>query len=305
MRRRFISALLGSAVILVATSASAAAQEVPPPAVPTAETGAPQIGPDGPAQRPDMVFDDAWVSLGVGAGMGPSYTGSDDYVLIPAPIFQGKIGGVSFSPRPAGLAVNVLSGASSGKIGFSFGPAFRLRSDRANQIEDEIVELAGELETAFEVGAAAGVSLSGVMSQFDSLSFGVDTRWDVAGAHSGMVVEPSVTYFTPLSRGIATSLSVSAAYGDDSFNDYYFTVGTAQSAASGLATYQADGGFNSLGTNLLLAVDLDGNLQNGGLSVVAITGYSRLLGDAKATPYTSVRGSADQFIGIAGIAYTF
>ena len=294
MNYRRYCALIGLAALWGANPANAQSEgttaAVQPPV---------QAGP------PASVFDGDWVTLGVGVGVGPSYAGSDDYVLIPAPVIQGKIGGIGVTPRPAGLALNVLDDVGSDKIGLSFGPTFRLRNDRADQIEDEVVKLAGELDRAFEIGVAAGISTSGVLNPFDSLSVNVDTRWDVAGAHDGMVVEPSVTYFTPLNRGLAASLTFSAAYADDDFNDYYFTVDADQSLASGLAPFQADGGFNSVGTNLLLAADFDGNLLNGGFSAVVITGYSRLLGDAKNTPYTSIRGSADQFIGIVGIAYTF
>jgi outer membrane scaffolding protein for murein synthesis (MipA/OmpV family) len=36
-----------------------------------------------------------------------------------------------------------------------------------------------------------------------------------------------------------------------------------------------------------------------------IGGYSRMLGDAKRSPYTSIRGSADQWFAAVGIGYTF
>lgn len=307
MNRCFLSQASGAAAILMAAhmSTTAAAQEVPPPVGPQAEVPSVSAASEQPGGPPDNVYDDTWISIGVGAGLGASYSGSDDYVVFPAPLIQGKIGGVRISPRPAGLALDLIDSSDSDGPNFDLGPSFRLRSDRADQIADEVVELAGELDRAFEVGVTAGVGLPKLLNPFDSLTLSVDTRWDVAGAHSGMVVEPSVTYFTPLSRGIAASLSVSAQYADDSFNDYYYTVDAVQSAATGLAPYQADGGFNSLGTNLLLAVDFDGNLQNGGFSAVVIGGYSRLIGDAKDTPYTSVRGSADQFLGALGIGYTF
>ncbi|MGB5779726.1 MipA/OmpV family protein [Allopontixanthobacter sediminis] len=293
MHRRFTSAALASAAICLAAAASgAAAQDSPPP-----------VGP--PEAPEETVYDDNWISLGVGAGLGPSYSGSDDYVLFPAPIVQGKVAGIGISPRPAGLALDVIDDAPGSPVNFSFGPSFRMRSDRASRIEDEVVELAGELDRAWEVGVSAGISKPALLNPYDSLSFGVDARWDVAGAHGGMVLEPGVSYFTPLNRGMAAALSVSAEYADDDFNSYYYTVDAAQSAASGLDQYQADAGFNSVGTNLLLAIDLDGNLQNGGISAVLIGGYSRLLGDAKNTPYTSERGSADQFFGAVGIGYTF
>lgn len=264
----------------------------------------PAAGPPPGIDMDDSVFDDNWLSVGVGVGIGPSYDGSDDYVAFPAPIVQGKLGGVGISPRPAGLALDFIPDGDNGP-NFALGPSVRLRNDRADQIEDEVVELAGELDRAFEVGVATGVSFPKVLNPFDSLSFNLDARWDVAGAHDGMVIEPGVTYFTPLNRGMAASLSVSGEFVDDDFADYYYSVSPDQSAASGLPQFQADGGLNSLGTNLLLAIDLDGNLANGGLSAVVIGGYSRLFGDAKRTPYTSIRGSADQFFGAVGVGYTF
>ena len=264
----------------------------------------PAAGPPAGIDMDDSVFDDNWLSVGVGVGIGPSYDGSDDYVLFPAPIVQGKLGGVGISPRPAGLALDFIPDGDNGP-NFALGPSVRLRNDRADQIEDEVVKLAGELDRAFEVGVATGVSFPKVLNPFDSLSFNLDARWDVAGAHDGMVIEPGVTYFTPLNRGLAASLSVSGEFVDDDFADYYYSVSPDQSAASGLPQYQADGGLNSLGANLLLAIDLDGNLANGGISAVVIGGYSRLLSDAKNTPYTSIRGSADQFFGAVGVGYTF
>ncbi|MDZ4307536.1 MipA/OmpV family protein [Allopontixanthobacter sp.] len=293
MYRHFMSAALASAAICPAAAASgAAAQDAPPPT--------------GPPEDPESdVYDDTWMSIGIGAGLGPSYSGSDDFVLFPAPILQGRVGGIGISPRPAGLALDLIDDAPGSAVNFYVGPSFRLRSDRANQIGDEVVKLAGKLERAYEVGFSAGISKPALLNPYDSISFGVDTRWDVAGAHSGMVVEPGVSYFTPLSRGMAAVLSVSAEYADNDYNSYYYTVDAAQSAASGLNLYEADGGFNSVGTNLLLSMDLDGNLLNGGMSVVLIGGYSRLLGDAKNTPYTSERGSTDQFFGAVGISYTF
>ena len=65
------------------------------------------------------------------------------------------------------------------------------------------------------------------------------------------------------------------------------------------------GGFTKAGATLLLAYDLDGDLTNKGFGIFGVLGYSRVLGDAKRSPFTSVRGSADQFLAGAGIGYTF
>lgn len=252
----------------------------------------------------DTVYDDTWLSVGVGVGYGPSYDGSDDYVAFPLPIVQGRVAGIAIQPRPAGIALDFVPDAEHGP-GFALGPVARVRTNRARQIKDPVVAAAGELDTAIELGVAAGVSLPRVLNPYDSLTFGVDALWDVAGAHRGRTLTPSVTYFTPLSRGIAASLSFSAEHADDDFAQYYYSVSTAQSAASGLPRFTADGGFTKAGATMLLGFDFDGDLTNGGIAAVVIGGHSRMLGDAKDTPYTALRGSTGQWFGAVGVGYTF
>lgn len=250
------------------------------------------------------VYDGDWFSVGGGIGYGPSYDGSDDYTAYPVPLVQGSLGGVGIQPRPAGIALDFIPDAKN-SVGFAFGPVAKLRLNRSRQIKDPVVEAAGKLKKAIEVGANAGVSVPGVLNPYDSLSAGVDVLWDVNGAHKGMTISPTVSYFTPLSRGIAASLSLSAEHGDDDFADYYYSVSPTQSLTSGLPTYTASGGWTKAGATLLTGFDLDGDLTNGGLAVVLVGGYSRMLGDAKDTPYTSIRGSADQWFAAAGIGFTF
>ena len=60
------------------------------------------------------MFDDTWLSIGIGAGYGPSYEGSDDYVLYPAPLIQGRIAGVGIQPRPAGIALDFIPDPTAG-----------------------------------------------------------------------------------------------------------------------------------------------------------------------------------------------
>lgn len=268
-----------------------------------------EIDTEGPGiDIDDTVFAGDFVSIGVGAALNPSYTGSDDYVISVLPIVQASVWGIDINPRAGGVTIDFLPDAETGP-GFDLGIAARLRSNRASQVEDEVVLQYGELDRAIEVGPAAGVSFPQVLNPYDSLTISVDALFDVSGAHDGYTINPSVTYFTPLSRSIAASLSVGAEWADEDFQDYYFRVDPLAftgTGASPLPAYEPDGGgFTSVGTNLLVAFDLDGDLTNGGLGLVLIGGYSRLLGDAKDNPFTSVRGSADQFLLAAGLGYTF
>lgn len=309
--RKFVSILGAFAAITLSAPALAQNADEAPEGPPSdAMTNAAQSA-EGPPAGPfgeDSVFDDTWLTVGLGASITPSYSGSDDYVFFPVPLLVGRVGGVGIAPSAAGITLDLLSKPPSGPqqgASFALGPTFRFRNDRADQIEDEVVRAAGELDRAIEIGVSGGVTIPAMIHSFDSLTLSTAVRWDVAGAHSGMLIEPSITYFTPLNRGTALQISAGASISDDSFAQYYYDVSPAQSAASGLPLFTADGGLNSFGTNALLAVDLDGNAMNGGLGIFAIGGYSRLVGDAKNTPYTSVRGSADQFFGALGLAYTF
>jgi outer membrane scaffolding protein for murein synthesis (MipA/OmpV family) len=297
----------GARTPAIAAFVLAAAPEAASEAVVTSQPANPASPSSGPP--PATVFDETWLTIGLGAGLTPSYAGSNDYIANPVPLIIGRVAGIGISPSGAGLVFDLNSrspsAAPSKGVRVSFGPAFRLRNDRANRISDDVVARAGELDTALEVGAAAGVGFPGVLNRYDQLTIAVQARWDVLGAHDGMIIEPQIGYRTPLSRSIILQVQASAEFVDDSFADYYFAISPAQSAATGLPQFAAEGGLNRVGTTMILARDLDRDLQNGGLSVFGIGGYSRLMGDSADTPFTSVRGSADQFLAGLGLAYTF
>lgn len=303
---------LDAETFTLAASGVETSDEVKADVAALAEGAEQQQGQSGGSRRsfplPKIVFDDTWATVGIGAGLVPSYAGSDDYIIFPLPLLAGRIGGVGISPNGPGFALD-LSGPApaigASKPRFFGGPAFRIRNDRANQVEDEVVELAEDLDFAFELGAQAGVSFPGVFNPLDTVTLTTQVRWDVAGAHDGMLVEPSIGYTRPFGPGIRFQTSIGAQFVDDSFADYYYTVTPAQSAATGLPLFTADGGLNSVSSTTTLAFDLDGNGLNGGLSVFTVLGYTRLIGDAKDTPFTSIRGDANNFIGGLGLAYTF
>lgn len=303
MTTRFATATaMALAVTSLALPGLAAAQDASAPPATDAEAAE---SVDAAGFTDGSALDGDFLTIGVGGGLTPSYDGSDDYVLTPVPLVQGSLGGIGISPRPGGVALDFINDGDGDGPYFNLGPALRIRANRTGNIQDEVVELLPERDTAIEVGASAGVSFPGVLHGFDTLSLSTDVRWDVAGAHDGMVVEPSISYLTPLSQGTVAILGVSASWADDDFADYYYTVTPADALASGLPAYDAEGGLRSAGVTLLVAQDLNGNVLDGGLSLFAIGGYTRLLNDAADNPLTEIRGSADQFLGGLGLAYTF
>ena len=265
----------------------------------------PAVAQNGPPGPPDSVFDDTYATVGLGVTYSPSYDGSDDYGFSVLPVVTGSVAGIDFVPRGPGFAVNVIPDRAEAKIDFLFGPVVTASFDRVNDIKDPVVNLLGELDTAIEVGPTAGIKINRITNPFDSLTAAVDVKWDIAGAHNGRTIAPSLTYFTPVSRGAAISLVVNAEHVDDDFSRYYYNISPAGSAASGLPTYTAGDGWKSVGGTVFGVIDLDGNALNGGLGLILLGGYTRLLGDAKRSPITSIRGSADQWFGAVGLGYTF
>lgn len=252
------------------------------------------------------VFAGDWLTLGLGMGYAPSYEGSGDYVLFPAPLAQGSVSGFEFGARGPGLYVDLVRDANSGSnIKFIAGPLVRVRLERNSRINDPVVALLGKREVAIEVGATAGISFTKVLNPYDQLTIAADAQWDVAGAHGGRLISPGVTYSTPLSRALFTSLSLSATHADNDYANTYFSVDASGSAASGLPVYQAGSGWKSYGASLLGGYDLSSNALDGGWSIFGLTSYSKLTGDAKRSPVTSIRGDADQWFFAGGISYTF
>jgi outer membrane scaffolding protein for murein synthesis (MipA/OmpV family) len=255
-----------------------------------------------PADQGKLAGD--YLIVGAGAGYGPSYEGSNDYRIFPVPLVQGRLGGVGIGPRAGGVALDFIPDRP-GKVGFNLGIASKIRLNRARQTNDPVVDRLGKLKTAVEVGPTIGLTFPHVLNAYDRFSVTTDFLWDVAGAHKGMVIDPLVSYSTPLSRGILANLSANAEWGDGKFSRYNYSVTPAGSLASGLPVFTARHGFNKAGARLLVGFDLDGDITNGGPAIFVLGGYTRMLGDARRTPITRIRGSANQLMAVAGLAYTF
>ena len=271
---------------------------------------APAFAQDGEApatERPNRdAFARDWVTVGLGAGYGPSYDGSDEYVLFPAPLVQGSVKGIDFGARGPGLYVDLIADGNSDKdVKFLAGPLVRFRMDRNSNVKDPVVRLLGKEDVAIEVGATAGVSFSKILNPLDTVTISSDIQWDVAGAHKGRIISPSIAYSTPLSKAIFTMFSLSATHVDGNYADTYFSIDQGGSIASGLPLFDAKSGWKSYGVSLLGAVDLSGNARDGGWGIYGFINYSRLINDAARSPVTSLRGDASQWFMAAGVSYTF
>ncbi|MEA3080737.1 MAG: MipA family protein [Sphingomonadales bacterium] len=242
------------------------------------------------------------VTIGLGAAVMPDYEGSNDYHVIPMGAIRGKVGGISFTSRGTYFYVDVVP--HSGKFDFNAGPIVGARFNSRRHIADPVVKLLPNTKTAIEAGGFVGVSAHGLTNPYDTLAFRLDVLHDVAGAHKSTTFSPNVEFSTPLSRRTYASLNLGAEFVSNKYADYYYSIAPAGSLASGLPVFNAGGGMKDWKAALLLNQSITGDLLHG-FSVFGFGQYSKLVGDFKRSPIVSQRGSASQWLGAAGVAYTW
>ena len=244
---------------------------------------------------------DYWQLAG-GVGYTPDYEGSDDYRLIPAAALRARVAGIEISSNSTYLYVDVIP--SGEKMDILLGPIAGVRLNRSSKIKDDVVDLLPERKTAFEVGGFGGVAFKGLTNPYDALTLRLDVVKDVGNAHESTVITPTIDFGTPLSRRTYVGASLSAEWAGGGYADYYYSITPAEAITSGLAPYDADGGFKSWRLGLLVNQSITGDLT-GGLSIFGTGSYSHLAGDFKDSPIVDDRGSASQWLAAVGLAYTF
>lgn len=245
------------------------------------------------------------LTLGLGAAMAPSYEGSDDYIIVPAGLAFGKVGGFAYYSRATTLYLDLIRDPYDARVDIAVGPVANLRVDRANRIKDAQVRALGELDYAIEAGAFAGIALNRVLHEYDTVTARISWIHDVTDTHDSFIVTPALEYGTPLSRKAYVGLQLSADYVGEDFAATYYGVTPAGAAASGLSPFAIDEGWKNARVSLLGSYKLQGDLTTGGLGIFAIASYSSMLGEFKDSPLVSEAGDADQYFVGGGLTYTF
>lgn len=270
-------------------------------------TASPALAQEAPASppppSPEEITSRDTFTLGVGAGMTADYEGSNDYRFIPAAAIRGQYKGFAFSTRGLYLYVDVIPD-SSAKVQFNAGPIIGVRLNRTRKVKDDIVNLLPRKKTAVEGGAFAGVTVKGVTNPYGALSLRLDVLHDFAKAHKSTIVSPNIDFSTPLSMTTYVSASAGLDFVSNRYADYYFSISPAEALLTGLPAYDPDGGMKNWKLGLLVNQSLSGNLLQG-LSAFGTAQYSRLVGDFKDSPIVAERGSPNQWLFAAGLAYTW
>lgn len=257
-----------------------------------------------PPPSPEEMVNRDTLTVGLGGALVPDYEGSDDYRALPAAAIRGKYHGFSFSTRGLYLYVDAIPDRSS-SVEFDAGPIVGVRLNRTrHKLKDDVVDLLPVKKTAIEAGGFVGATFHGVTNPYGTLALRFDVLHDFGSAHKSTIFSPNVDFSTPLSQSTFVSASAGMNFVSNRFADYYFSIDPGESLVTGLPTFNAGGGLKDFNVGLLLNQSLTGNLLHG-LSAFGTVNYSRLVGDFKRSPIVSDRGSANQWLFAAGLAYTW
>ncbi len=233
---------------------------------------------------------------GLGVGLVPDYFGSDEYTLGVAPTARFQLGN---SDRYIRLLANELSANFLDNRNWQLGPVVLYRFGR-DDVDDDVVGRMRDIENNIEMGIVGGWTW--IDSPDPRHRFNVSAQFlqDVSSEHDGYVINASARYWRPVSRSLTLSIGVATAYGSDDYSSTYFGVDAADSAASGLPIFKAEGGIRDVRISPMLVFSFNESWHLGGGFI-----YSRLLGDAADSPVVDTRGSKNRFIAGIGLVYAW
>ena len=231
----------------------------------------------------------------LGAGFGSDYEGSDDYGGMPVAMLQLNWQGYYIQARGPSLKVNVIPAEN-----FDFGPTLSYGGGRDDDVEDDKVKLLREIDDSVEAGLFAEYRIPNQADPRYEVSFGLDASKDVGDGHDGTQIAVSAGYRRPVLGDLIWSMGLSATYADDNYMESYFTIDADNAARSGLARFDAEGGFKDVGLSTSLSYNFAESWR-----VTGMLSYTRLIGDAADSPVVADRGSENQLFGGLAVGYAF
>ncbi len=206
-------------------------------------------------------------AVGVGLSYGPKFPGADKNESGVFPVLNLEIGRYGFlNQRGLGLQSNQAIG--SGVLRYGLGVGYDVNSRSAK----DDARLTGLPEV--KAGAIATMFLeyeTGAWTHELELQHGLEDK-----GHSGTRATLSTSYSTQVSERVGLSVTPYVTWADDAWMESFFSVTASQSAASGLAAYDAQAGLSQAGVRLSASYALRPRTI-----LFASLDYMTLLGDAK------------------------
>ena len=243
------------------------------------------LGEPGKAPSDDWRF-----TVGLGAATVPDYEGSEDYEAAPVPVLRAQTGyqyGQIFGGK---LTSNLLPHPN-----FRLGLVADFIPER-DDVDNNQVDALRKVDAALMVGGLVGYDLH---LDGGTLGFEFEATHDVADGNDGYLLTPRVRYRRTLGDDWLVHLATSLTYASDDYMETYFSITPADSARSGLPTFNASDGIKDVGLNTALAYRFTENWSVGGFA-----SWKRLLNDADDSPVTRV-GNENQYALGLFVAYSW
>jgi len=234
-------------------------------------------------------------SIAAGVATVPDYEGAKEQRTIPLIAGEVHWGERYVAIDGTSARVNLLNSRI-----LEFGPVANLTFGRDAKVKPASIRALGRIDDAYEVGAFAALKTRSLLRDGDELKLRVQGTRDVSNVHDGWTIETALRYRLPVSRRFSVTNETTVRFADDNYAATYFTVTPGQSAASGLAAYNAKGGIKDVGTSLTAVYALSDKW-----SLIGFGGYRRLVGDFGNSPVVRDAGRADQFSAGIGIGFRF
>ena len=177
-------------------------------------------------------------SIGGGIGVAPDYEGSSDYELVPVLAGDAKFDNGMYVKL---LGLNLRANLVPSDF-WRLGPVYNYRAERDN-VENDQVDDMKEISDANELGIFGGIERENWYVFLDLLG-------DTGNAYEGWYGTLKGGYNWIISNEWALSMGGFTTYADDDYMQTYFGVNGADSARSGLPTYDADEGIKDVGLDL-------------------------------------------------------
>jgi len=244
--------------------------------------------------------DSDWqISVGTGVIAGPLYLGDDAYSASVVPNVGVTYKDRFFASLGEGVGYNLVNSG-----GWRVGPVAKYDFGREEDGDQPLRIAGGRTSDLVGLGDVDGtVELGGFVEySVGEVSGKLELRQGIGG-HEGLIGNLELRYSKPFTLGrgsVFVSFGPQIAFADSNYMSTYFDVNAAQSAASGLTAFDAEGGVLSYGLGGAVMYPVTRQL-----SITWFAGYDRLAGDAAGSSLVQQRGSADQFGGGLFLTYTF
>jgi outer membrane scaffolding protein for murein synthesis (MipA/OmpV family) len=227
--------------------------------------------------------------VGLGVGMAPDYVGSNDYTVVPLPFLMYTFSGSQRYIKLAGpeLSINLLDDKN-----LYFGPLVRYYGSRDDDVEDDVVKKMEKIKS----GANAGVFITYEIKEADprnKIQFTLKGYGDVSGEYDGYLVDFGASYWAMVAERWNLFVGAGTTFADSNYMDTYFSVTSSNRGSATVAelpNYDADSNaMRDVHAQIGTIYYYDKSWLFGG-----VFRYSALLGDAKDSPVTDLRGDSNQ-----------